>query len=165
MNQSNVRLFVTDDVWNFVLCGDESAWRWITNQLTTYKCSSSDLTNHSRWTSRWRDVWNCSFCRNISLTQHFTCIRSVHSNWPYRSLHYIISASLFINIVSVSALLTDLSPGPSFGLCVCLSVRKVYCGKTADWIQMPFEVVSGVCRGMGILNGGGYHQKGRAVWG
>jgi len=36
-------------------------------------------------------------------------------------------------------------------VCVCVSVRKVYCGKTADWIQMPFGVVSGVSRGMGVL--------------
>jgi len=36
---------------------------------------------------------------------------------------------------------------------VRLSNRKVYCGKTAEWIQMPFGVVSGVGRGMGILDG------------
>ena len=41
-------------------------------------------------------------------------------------------------------------------LSVCLSVlsvRKVYCGKTADWIRIPFWVVSGVGRGMGVLDG------------
>jgi len=38
-------------------------------------------------------------------------------------------------------------------VCVCLSVRKVYCGKTADWIWMPFVMVSGVSRGMGVLDG------------
>jgi len=38
-------------------------------------------------------------------------------------------------------------------LLVCRSVRKVYCGKTADWIQMPFGMVSGVGRGMGVLDG------------
>jgi len=27
-------------------------------------------------------------------------------------------------------------------LSVCLSVREVYCGKTAEWIRMPFGVVS-----------------------
>jgi len=36
---------------------------------------------------------------------------------------------------------------------VCLSIRKVYCGKTADWIWMPFGMVSGVGRGMGELAG------------
>ena len=32
-----------------------------------------------------------------------------------------------------------------------LSVRlsEEYCGKTAEWLQMPFGVVSGVSRGMG----------------
>ena len=39
-------------------------------------------------------------------------------------------------------------------LSVCLSVQKVYCGKTADWIRMSFGVVSGVGRGMmGVLDG------------
>jgi len=39
-------------------------------------------------------------------------------------------------------------------LSVCLSVCvwKVYCGKTADWIRMPFRVVSGVRLGMGVLD-------------
>jgi len=35
------------------------------------------------------------------------------------------------------------------------TLRKVYCGKTADWIRISFGVVSGVGRGMGVLNGGG----------
>jgi len=35
----------------------------------------------------------------------------------------------------------------------CLSVQKMYCGKTADSSQMPFGVVSGVGRGMGVLDG------------
>ena len=50
----------------------------------------------------------------------------------------------------------DLSSSPSVDLCVSvsLSVRKVYCGKTAELIQMPFWMVSGVGRGMGVLDGG-----------
>jgi len=36
---------------------------------------------------------------------------------------------------------------PSVGLSVCLCVRKVYCGKTADWIRMPFGVVSEIVDG------------------
>ena len=36
---------------------------------------------------------------------------------------------------------------------VSLSVRKVYCGKTAEWIWMPFRVVGGVARVMGVLDG------------
>jgi len=36
---------------------------------------------------------------------------------------------------------------------VCLSVRKVYCGKTAEWIRMPFGMVSWVGRTMGVLDG------------
>jgi len=36
---------------------------------------------------------------------------------------------------------------------VGLSVRKVYCGKTAEWIRIQFGMVSGVSRGMGVLDG------------
>ena len=57
----------------------------------------------------------------------------------------VISASLS----SVSTTLTGFWPRPS----VRRSVRKVYCGKTAEWIRMPFAVVSGVGRGMGVLEG------------
>jgi len=38
-------------------------------------------------------------------------------------------------------------------VCVCQSVRKVYYGKTAELIWMPFGMVSGVSRGIGILDG------------
>jgi len=44
-------------------------------------------------------------------------------------------------------------PRPSVGLSVGLSVRKVYYGKTTEWIRMPFGVVSKVGRGMGLLDG------------
>ena len=46
-----------------------------------------------------------------------------------------------------------------FCLSVCVSVRRVYCGKTADWIGMPFGVVSGVGRGMGVLDGSGDRRR------
>jgi len=68
--------------------------------------------------------------------------------------------------VSVSALGTGLSPIPSVGLFVRLSVcPKVHYGKTADWIRMPFGVVSGVGRGMGVLDRGDDRQKEWAVLG
>jgi len=37
-------------------------------------------------------------------------------------------------------------------MCVGLSVQKVYCDKTADWIRVPFGMVSGIGRGMGVLD-------------
>jgi len=61
---------------------------------------------------------------------------------------YIFSASFS----SVNSLGTGFLPRPSV-VCVCLSVRKVYCGKMADWIRIPFGVVSGVGRGIGVLDG------------
>jgi len=39
-------------------------------------------------------------------------------------------------------------------LWVCLYVQKVYCGKKAEWIRMPFGVVSAVGLGIHVLNGG-----------
>jgi len=56
--------------------------------------------------------------------------------------------------VSISALGTQFSPSPSVGLSACRSVQKVYCGKTADWIRMPFGVVNGVGREIGALDRG-----------
>ena len=39
----------------------------------------------------------------------------------------------------------------TFAWTICLSVRKVYCSKMADWIRMPFVVLKEVGRGMGVL--------------
>jgi len=46
----------------------------------------------------------------------------------------IFSTLLSISIASVRCVVTDLSPRPFVGLCLCVSrsVWKVYCGKTAD---------------------------------
>jgi len=46
-----------------------------------------------------------------------------------------LTNSLSIERERISALGTGLSPIPSV---VCLSVWKVYRGKTADWIRVPF---------------------------
>jgi len=63
-------------------------------------------------------------------------------------------------MASVSTVGVDLSSipsvGRSVGLSVCLSVRKVYCDKMADWIRLPFGIMlSGVGRWLGVLDGGG----------
>ena len=63
-----------------------------------------------------------------------------------------------MNIGSIRTNGIDLSPSLFVGLCVCVSlsvllVRKVYYGKRADFIQMPSCMVSGVGRGMGVLDG------------
>jgi len=52
-------------------------------------------------------------------------------------------------------------------ICVCvgLSVQKMYSGKTADWIQMPLGMVSGVGRGMGVLDGVVIVKGERLFWG
>ena len=56
---------------------------------------------------------------------------------------------------------TGCSPRPSVGLSVGLSVRKVFCGKMAEWIWMLFGTVSGVGRGMGVLDGSSDHRRKR----
>jgi len=73
-----------------------------------------------------------------------------------KTFYYVLSASLPINIASVYAMvytcrLSYLSVCRSVGRSVCLCVQKVYCGKTADWIRMPFGMVSGV--GISVLDG------------
>ena len=50
-------------------------------------------------------------------------------------------------------------------LSVFLSARKVYCGKMADWIRVPFGVVSRVGREMGVLDGSDDRGKGRGSFG
>jgi len=68
----------------------------------------------------------------------------------------IISASLSISIAS-GALMVGYR---RFACHICQSA-KVSCGKTADWIRMPFGMVSGVGRGTGVLDVGGDRRRGR----
>jgi len=68
-------------------------------------------------------------------------------------------------MASVSTHGIELSFISSVGLCVDLSDWKVYCGKTADWIWMPFGTVSVVGQGMGVFDGGDDRRRGRALLG
>jgi len=83
----------------------------------------------------------------------------------------IISLSLSINIASISVNGVDLSSVPSVGRSECvfvglLCVCKVYCGKTAELIRMPFGMVSGISRLMGVLDASGECRRGRgSFWG
>ena len=51
------------------------------------------------------------------------------------------------------------------GTCRSVCLSKVHCGKTAEWIRMPLGMVSGVGRGMGVLDRGGDRRRERAVLG
>jgi len=42
---------------------------------------------------------------------------------------------------------------------------EVYCGKTADRIRMPFGMMSGIGRGMGVFDGDGYRRRRRGRFG
>jgi len=63
----------------------------------------------------------------------------------------MLSVLLAHRCLYVSAHVTYLSPSPCVGLCVCRSVWKVYCDKMAEWTRMPFGMVSGVGRGIGVI--------------
>jgi len=68
---------------------------------------------------------------------------------------FFISVLLSVNIASISAHGIELSSIPSVSRSVYWSaVWKVYCGKMAHWILIPFEIVSGVGWGMGVLDRG-----------
>jgi len=76
----------------------------------------------------------------------------------------VLLARRCLSLAIVSANGVDLSPIPSVGRSVCLCVRKVYyCGKTADWIRMPFGMVCGIGQGMGILDWVGNRRRKGAV--
>jgi len=69
----------------------------------------------------------------------------------------IVRALLSVSIVSICGVLIDLSPRPYVGLSVCLLVWKVYCGKMAEWIRMPY--------GMSVLDRSGDCRRGRGSFG
>ena len=78
----------------------------------------------------------------------------------------VFSASLCISIVSGALMLrTCRLPHLCVSVCVSVCVQKVFCGKAAERIRMPFGVVSRVSRGMGALDGGGDRQREGAVLG
>ena len=71
------------------------------------------------------------------------------SNWITvlsQVAYFIFNVLLSINIASAYPSV-DLSVGQSIGVSICLESVVVYCGKTADWIRMPFAMVSMVGRG------------------
>ena len=64
----------------------------------------------------------------------------------------ITSILLIVSHVAVYQVsVSDLCDG-TFAWTICLSVYKVCCGKTAEWIRMPSGMVSGVSRGMHVLD-------------
>ena len=83
-----------------------------------------------------------------------------HRSLRYR-LQYRYSLSPFVTHTAAAGIVRSVdihaplhAVAKSVGLCVCVCVcRKVYCGKTAEWIRMPFGIVSGVSQMMGVLHG------------
>ena len=45
-----------------------------------------------------------------------------------------------------------------------MSIMRVYCDKTADWIWMPVGMVSGDGRGMDVLDGDEDRQREGQFW-
>ena len=81
----------------------------------------------------------------------------------------VVSMSLYVNIASISdhgiELLSPICQSVCQSVCPESVLRKMYCGKTADWNQMPFGMVSGVDRGMGVLDGNVDRWRGRGSFG
>ena len=76
--------------------------------------------------------------------------------------YLLISRVAIINIKRKQVLVQTCSQSH---LSVGRSDRSVYCDKTADWIWMPFRVMSGLGRGMGVLDGDGDRRWEGAVLG
>jgi len=103
----------------------------------------------------------CTFCQLLVTFDVLVLIistllsgyRAEHKCYRNRPLAYPICLSVCLSVC----------------VCVHLSVgwpvRKVCCGKTADWIRMPFWMVSGVSRLMGELDGGGDRRREKGSFG
>jgi len=76
------------------------------------------------------------------------------------------NTSIISRVALYQASVSGLCDGTCRSVClsVGLSVCKMYCGKTAECIRMPFGMVSGVGRGMGVLDGW-WLLKGKANFG
>jgi len=72
----------------------------------------------------------------------------------------VVCASLTISIIDCKCYWTRPVAYP-----MCQSVQKVYRGITADWIRMPFGLVSGVSREICALYGRDDRRRGRAFLG
>jgi len=80
-------------------------------------------------------------------------------------LYLIVNWTVFSMSLCISKASGPVALPICWSVCVCVlvgrSVWKVYCGKMAEWIRMPFGMVSGFGLGLGVLDGGGYRQRGR----
>ena len=106
----------------------------------------------------------------------FTVILSITTTtttilWLLSINAILLATSLSINtfehkwVFEQSCCLAHLSVCLSVGQSVSRSVQWVNCWKTADWIWMSFGVVSGVGRGMGVLDGWRSSERKRQFWG
>jgi len=103
----------------------------------------------------------------MSHLQHFTV--DVSKTIPFQILSLLTFAISLVRrfLINIIQRKCSLNRVLAYPICqsVCLSDRKVYCGKTADWIRMPFGVFSGIGRGMGVLHGGNDRRRGRGSFG
>jgi len=69
----------------------------------------------------------------------------------------LLAASLSISIIERKRVLVQACRLAHLFVC---RFWRVYCGKTAGWIWMPFGVVSGVGQEMSVLDGGPHPVRG-----
>ena len=116
--------------------------------------------------------------QDVGLNMPITVLAASRSETAIRILRDV----LLVAVVKTILIAASLCQASVSGLCngtfawtICQSVRdhlsvglsvcKVYCGKMAKWIRMPFGMVSCVGRGMGVLDGGGDRRREGAVLG
>jgi len=132
----------------FYLCGTPYRWQY---QLNTYQ------TKH---------ITSTQFYRPSAAT--FAPL-TMDSNHPHTHMLILCNWTTVSHIALYQVSISGLCDWPSGNLSVRwsvgLSVRKLYWGKTVEWIQMPLGMVSGVGRGMGVLDEGGDCRRGRGSFG
>ena len=68
-------------------------------------------------------------------------------------------------LVAQRSIVVKLYRERSVGRSVCLSVCPVHCGKTADQIRIPFDIIGWTGPGMRQVVGFGYRSTGRGIVG
>jgi len=128
------------------------------------QCTRHKKTQKKLWINTWWNVlkfFNSSF---DNTWREWVNLRLTPSVITVSQLKYLLATSLynseskwvFLQVCRLSHLSISLS---------CLCVRKVYCGKTTNWIRMPFGVVSRVSQGRGVLDGSGDCRRRRVSFG
>jgi len=132
--------------------------RIFSSQLTwrLQYCATLPVINHLNWILPTQVRRFAVVTAVLVLFAIFTPFLSSFSVWFYIFLELLVPATRCCAAWDSTKQLVGIIrhiDHRSICLSVCVCVWKMYCGKTADWIWMPFGVVTGVGQGMGVLDG------------